>query len=1408
MKKTWIIIISCIAALLVIGGGILAVVLLGGNDEPAKVDYDGKLYWNVERDMYKDGIFQHRQIEDNVYRLIFAVDGEQVQLDVKGWELVREIDSMSVMGLQFDENGLVVDAYHVDECTGGYLFNKGYVSEVNGNAVTINSNFAFRGLSKTLELDENTQIYDVGGEGPLCGIPGVLSYNDEVVVIRDEEDNITHIYTKPYKKPGTVYWNIEKQYDSVNKITTREPDALMRYAIRFVADGEEVTLYCKDQSVVNQIDGARVMGLELDEEGYISKFQSVRNATNGGRTAGLNYYVSEIDPLENRILLRNKAVASETSTTLSVFCTDDYKVYDVSGNDGTTLGESTELQKNDRVICILDSHGRVDSIFVCHRYEGRSLYWNVDRAWDSKNAKTKRTPDENGWYYFKMAVNGEQVTVKTDSIYTANAIDKQVNVGLQLQGDVVTAVLSASSVHPGGVYASWYFVKEIREDGTIVSERTQNGQTITKIAKVAADCEFYNTSKTADMEGEKITIDDLKVGDTIHGYRNCDGEISILYLVSSVPLSHIYWNVDKTTYWDGRNKVSTRTPDSDGYYHIRLAVNGEQITVRTKDKTVVDDMDNRTCMGLQLYGDKVLEVYGATNTLDTQGGLFASTYHVIAMDGNKITAKKLSGSNAGDVVTATMKPGCQIYDVSNTATMVGEKSTVQVGDQIRGLLNKGKQISVLYVLSATNHQAHSCVDCGEDVVWLGWDGSTIISESGHYVLTSDITAEHGIAWSEDMEITLCLNGHKLTVNGRRVFSNVTGTLNIVDCVGSGHIHGNVNNNATITMVDGGTMNIYGGLFTAEEVTDVKNGGLFTILNNGTLNLHGGTVSGGTTNGYGGNINISKGTFNMYGGTVTGGKAKGNQPGGNIVLSDANSVMNMYGGTVENGNASSYGGNIAVTKTGASLNITGGTVKNGTAATHGGNIGLAFGKALLQNAQLLGGTASTYGSAISVVNTAELTVKDASVEGQIRVSGSVTMGGNVKVDDLLLYNVQLQLDGTLSGSVGISMETPNVICQGVDLTSICTSVDDSYVVAYEGGNTLLKSAGHRHCLCENAQVLPAGHTCENAIWEAVTGTKTLESGYYYLDFTTKAAAITVADGAHAHLCLNGAKVYAMKTITMGKGSTLDICDCQGGGQIGQSGNATRGAFAIDVQCTVNFYSGTINGTMNSNQKQPVTMNQIDARFNMYGGTITGGVSASSGGNVQIQNGQFHMYAGTITGGQSTTFGGNVAVTATNGSFYMYDGMISNGSATTHGGDLCASYGRFEMTGGTITGGTAKTNGGNITLVNDAHGIFTGGSVSGGTATKNGSCVYTSSKNMVIGGSVELDGICFKNGNSAVTVSSENPLTSDKVILITIEALPGNYSTVIKGCTDLSRFSCTTEGYSLQVNGANIVFKKAV
>lgn len=1406
MKKTWIIIISCVAALLLVGGGILAFVLFGGSNEPVKVDYDGKLYWNVERDSYKDGVYQHRKMSDDVYRLLFAVDGEQVQLDVQGWELVRKIDTLNVMGLKFDENGIVVDAYHVDECTGGYLFNKAYVAQVDGNTVTVNSNFAFRGLSKTLELTEDTQIYNVADGGPLCGIPSGLSYNDEVIVIQDREGNITHIYTKPYKKPGTVYWNVEKQYDSVNKITTREPDALMRYAIRFVADGEEVTLYCKDQKVVNQIDGARIMGLEFDEEGYISQFQSIRIATNGGSSAGVNYYVSEVDYRDGQILLRNKPVYGEETATLSAFRSDDCKVYNVSGNDGTTMGELTELQKNDRVIGIKDSRGRLDTIFVCHRYEGRELYWNVDRAWDSQNKTTKRTPDENGWYYFKMAVKGEQVTVKTNSLEIAKAIDKQVNVGLQLEGDVVKAVLSASSVHPGGVYASWLFIKEIREDGTIVSERTQDGVTTTKIAKVAEDCEFYNTSAMASMEGEKISLKDFKVGDTVHGYRNCDGEISILYMVGAVPLSYIYWNVDKVQYWDGVNKVSTREPDSQGWYHLRLAVNGEQITVRTKDKAVVDNMDNRTCMGLQLYGDKVLKVYGATNTLDTQGGLFASTYYVTAIDGNKITAEKLTGNNVGDVVSASMKPGCQIYNVSDTAAMVGEKSTVQVGDQIRCLLNKNKQISVLYVLKSTNHQAHSCVDCGQDAAWIAWDGSEIISKSGHYVLTSDITAAHGIAWNEDMEITICLNGHKLTVNGRRVFSNVTGTLNIVDCSGTGHIHGNVNNNASITMVDGGTMNIYGGLFTAEEVTETKNGGLFTVINGGTLNLRGGTISGGTTNGYGGNINIASGTFNLYSGKVIGGVSKGNQPGGNIVLSDAKSVMNMYGGSVEGGNASSYGGNIAVMKSGASLSITGGTVKNGTAATHGGNIGMAFGNALLKNTRLQGGTASTYGSGISVVNTAHLTVMDSTVEGQIRVSGSVTMGGNVSVDDLLLYNIQLQLEGTLSGSVGISMETPGVICEGVDLTSVCTSTDDNYVVAYEGGSTLLKSAGHRHCLCENAEVLPAGHSCEQATWEAVTGTKTLESGYYYLDFTTKAAAITVAEGAHVHLCLNGARIYAMKTFTLGKGSTLDICDCKGIGQIGHSGNATRGAFAIDAQCTVNFFSGTINGTMNNNKQQPVTMNQINARFNMYGGTITGGVSASSGGNVQIQNGQFYMYAGAITGGSSKTFGGNVAVTATNGGFYMYGGKIENGTATTHGGNLGISYGRFQLIGGKIENGTAGTYGGNASIVNAANVELIGGAILGGTSTDRGYCVYSTSPNVIIGGDVQIQQLCIRGGTNAVTVSTEKPLTGNSMIGLTQYVLPSGYSTVVKGVTDLTLFTTSEEGYHLTVKNGNIVIEK--
>lgn len=1686
-NKKWLIPTICLVALLAVLGTLAAVFLPMINAEPAAATgYDGKLYWNVEREIYKTGKYFHRDMGDDLYRLLFAVDGEQVQLDVKGMELVTYIDTMDLVALEFDENGIVVGAKHPESA--GLKVTQYYVENINADQITINSNYAFRGLQRTVTISEDTAVYDIKDTGPLCGLACQVNRFDEIQLVEDEDYNVVAIFNKPYKKPGDIYWNVDKLYDSVTKRSTRQPNQLMQYDIDFIVNGELVTLRCKDPAVVDKIDAVRITGLVFDENNYIVDVQTIKQSSNGGRTAATNYYVTSLNFRGGQYRVRNKSLVANSTTESNFFPAEDMIVYDMTGNNGPK-GQITDIRVNDRVIFILDCQNRISIAFVTSRVEDTQLYWNVDRKWNKTTLTTNRVPDQNGWYYFKMAVNGKHITVKTDDLAIANAIEKPVCVGLKLNGDVVEQVKNATAVHPGGVFASWLYIKEIGSDGTIVAERTTNGETKTDTAKLAPNCQIYNTSATAVMEGETISTSGLKVGDTIHGYKDFNGDISVLYLVSSTLDGPLYWNVDKNTYWNASKKESTRTPDENGYYNILFAVNGSQVTLRTRSKSMVDDIDNRTCMALRVSSDVILKVFGAVNTTDTKGGLFASSYHVTAINGGTITATKLSGTDAGKTESRTMAWNCKVYNVSNTATVVGEKSAVQVGDQIRCLLNADKQISVLYILTASNHKEnHKCDCCGQTPMWLAWDGNTTITKSGHYVLNADITALKGIEWNKDLNITLCLNGHEFTVNNRRVLGNVTGTMNIVDCVGSGSMHGTANNNASITMVDGGVLNIYGGTYTAEEVTEEKNGGLFTIIGGGQINMYGGTISGGKTNGYGGNVNISDGIFTMHGGTVQNGTSAEGQYGGNFALSGAKAQLIVNGGQILGGNSGSYGGNIAVAKTGAKLIVTGGKIENGTAATHGGNICVALGSVEITGGEILGGSATTFGSSVSLVNDIVATIADVSISaGQVyaRNSGGLTLGGKVSISDLHLLGIKLLMseDQPLqNANIAIGMETPGIFMDAVktDISEFFTSTDSTYDVVLEseqlklvsnikhshcdcggvmehtcdetiewtaltvdtvledgghyyliedlnrqikvpenatiylclnghaltsggrlfdtisagktlnvydcglsgtahsrndnnapvalvnggtlniyggsysanaitaenknggvlmamndgvinfyngtitGGNatgmggcvyitndaqfnmyggsvtngisakdggtiaiagnakfTMLggcvtggtasgkgncvfsgstasvvlggsvaiedvyldtvgitlsdtvaldtaegtkasvgitkTSAGevvtgitqeqagcftnngkgalelsgdklildfpHAHCVCVGAQVKPAEHVCTEAqVWLPITASKTIsDSGYYFLDWSAgKAAAITVADGVHAHLCLNGATIYAMNTITLGEGSTLDICDCSEDktGKVGMSGNASRGPVVLDGNKTINLYSGTLIGQMNSNTKQCVVMSHADARFNMYGGTITKGISASYGGNVAVQKGVFTMYAG----------------------------IISEGQATTHGGNVTASGGKFIMKGGQVSDGTATTYGGNISFVTaNSSGLLTGGSITGGTAGTYAACVYVNNNNVTVGGSVIIEEMMIAGGGKTVKVSTEEAFVEGANIGLALQNAPTKYTTVISSFSDLSWFDCTMDGYTLDVNEGNIVMK---
>ena len=1542
INKKWLIAIGCV---LLAAVAAVVVLLVGGKEQPkAEKEPEYKIYWNVEREYYKTGKYSHQQVGEDLYRVLLTTDGEQYQVEIRGYELVQKLDTLEIVGLLFDEEGIAIDVADVDSCTGGYAAKQYYVESVDGNKVVVNNSPYFTGYSKTLYLNDQTGIYDVSDSGPLCGYSTQLAYNDEVFAVEDKQGNVTYVFTKPYVYPDKVYWNVDKPYDSVNKLSTRQPNAYMEYEMDFILNGERVTYICKDTNVVNKIDGSRVCGLVLDENNQIVDYIPVKTATNGGRLGATNYYVTNLNYQNGKYLFRKTSTNSPLASFLSFYPSQDMKIYDMTGNEGD-IGMPTDVRIDDRTICVLDNRTMISMIYVVARGVDSPLYWNVDRDWNKTTQSTNRRPDSAGWYYFTMAAEGKQIKVKTQSQEFANAIDKAINVGLKLNGDVVERVYASSSVYPAGLYGSYYKITDITADGVITSEKTTDGKTTVKTAKVAEDCRYYNVSSTSAVEGEEISFEDLYVGDTIHAYKNFNGEIQIVLVVTSYSNSPIYWNVNKTEYWDSKNEVSTRVKGADGYYHIRLAVNGKQVTLRTADKEMVDNIDGRTCMGLAVDGSIITKVYGATQTRNTKGGLFASSWYVTGINGKVLTA-----SSSKETDKRTMAADCQVYNVSKHAALVGEKSTVQVGDQIRCLLNENKQISVIFILNKANHKnQHNCNHCNKNVTWKPWDGTSTMADGGHYVLTGNSTMTKGVSVKEGQTVTLCLNGYELTKEKSRIFGTVKGTLNLIDCVGTGHVHGQTDNNASIALVDGGTLNIYGGTYTANAVTKDKNGGMFVIIGGGKINMYGGTITGGKIGGYGGNINVSNGVFTLHKGEISNGTSGEGQYGGNIAVSGSKGVLIVKGGTISGGFSGSYGGNIAVAKSGAQLIISGGTISGGMATTHGGNISVALGEMIMTGGSVCGGLAQTYGANISAVNSAEVTFVDAELAGgqvMLRNSGGITLGGKLTISDLYLHDhtFAVSAEKPLQNSqIGIAANKHGVIAENVksDISSqfVATNADEvvfwkdqqlliklepnvpmywnvdktqywdsknevstrvpgadgyyqilfavngeqvtlrtdnkkivdnidgrtcmglavdgsiitkvyaaaqtrntngglfasSWYVTAMDGNTITASSSTKtesrtmaadcqvynvsanaalvgekstvqvgdqiRCLLnENQQISvlyiliksdhKTQHTCnhcnENVIWKPWDGSTTMSDGGHYVlsGDSTVTKGVSVKKGQTVTLCLNGYELTHEKSRVLGTvEGTLNLIDCVGTGHIHGKANNNASIAMVDGG-TLNIYGGTYTANEITEEKNGGLFTIIGGgAINMYDGIITGGKTNGYGGNINISNGSFTLYGGeisngtsaegqyggnialsgenavlmvnggTISGGVSGSYGGNIAVAKSGAKLMISGGTISGGTATTHGGNISVALGELSITGGSISGGVAQTYGGNISAVNNAVIAFADAQIT------EGQVMLRNSGGITLGGKLIISDLYLNN--HIFTLSAEKPLQDSQI-----------------------------------------------
>ena len=661
-------------------------------EQPAAEAPEIELYWSVDHKEYNNGHFERMASEDGTVMMILAHEGIQDRYPVKDIFLAKKIDMMVLAGLVFDENGVVVDAIHPEECTSGIIARNAVVTAIEGTTVTANTSGLLDGRDITFEVTDETPVYNVAGTGITVGIPWTVGLDDLVTVLANEDGSVKCVYTEGYTPPMDIYWNVKRMYDSTSKITTRMSDPTGGYSFELAVNGEIKTFRAKESRIAQDIDAmaAKCFGLEFDEEGYITRVIHGGTATGGGSAASWYHCTA----LEDQIAEFTRiASGSNMGAVYTGMLSKNLQVYDVSGN-GRFIGEPTDLRVGDQVHCLLDSRKRIAVAFVVSRKADAPIFWNVDRKWNSKTSTTTRSANANGVYEILVAVGGEQKYVYTTDWEIANKIDGRAAMcfGLLLdENDYIEKFYTPETV-TFGTYASWYNITKL--DGSdITLFKSSNGDV--KNGKIAADCEIYDCSPTAQYEGIKAT---LQEGDLVHTLKNDKGEISVAFIITRYARWPVYYNLDRK--WSSTKNATTRTRNADGYFEFRMAVDGEEVYLKTKSYDVANAIDKEVakCLTMSVDDDGIIyKAMHAKNSTLAKGAARSSYTTVTKVNGYKFTTYK---SDTGKYANEKMAWNCKAYNVSsNYLSHQGEETKVQEGDFVHCLSNERGEITFIYIMT-------------------------------------------------------------------------------------------------------------------------------------------------------------------------------------------------------------------------------------------------------------------------------------------------------------------------------------------------------------------------------------------------------------------------------------------------------------------------------------------------------------------------------------------------------------------------------------------------------------------------------------------------------------------------------------------------------------------------------------
>ena len=646
------------------------------------------------------------------------------------------------------------------------------------------------------------------------------------------------------------------------------------------------------------------------------------------------------------------------------------------------------------------------------------------------------------------------------------------------------------------------------------------------------------------------------------------------------------------------------------------------------------------------------EYKGQSNTIIVNGTLDSTaSIGVSVKTANQVAAKNISEENAEHFFRDNDKYELQYDSASQTLTLVGHDNHPICGD-----------------VTCTHGNKHDVITNWRSISTEAELNAVIMG--GCYYLTQDVEIKN--PWSPANGVTLCLNGHSITLVGydkSSVIKVEAGTFTLCDCSGGkGKItHGKSSfgkkyTGGGVSVSKNGTFILYGG-----SITGNTEGGVF-VGSNRTFTMNGGSITGNTVTGSGGGVYVASGAeFTMNGGEITG-NTSSSYGGGVYVCNGAKFTMtdgSITGNAASSNENKSYGGGVYVQKDAIKFTMTGGSI-TGNKAKYGGGVwtGASF-----------------------------------------TVSGNVNITGNVGIDSKTASNVYPSLVKITIGGEGLEPEakigvTRNTIDTGKFVT-IATGAKDSCTVdnftadAGEPYGIKVESAGayvdvnlynglpHEHPIC--------GKTCShtdnehtNIEWKPVSSLDAITgAGNYYLtqDVTSST---TWTCSSNVNLCLNGHSITRNgdgNAINVTQNATFTLCDCNGS----KAGNGkiiiSKERYGVKIESNGTFfmYSGSISGTGTG-----VDVSSGSSKFNMYGGAIEG--NTWHGVN---NSGTFNMYGGVIKGND------RCGVYNTENTFNMYGGSIIDNKAEL--GGVYVHGGTFTVSGNVnITGNTAKGNMTNVYL----------------------------------------------------------------------------------------------------------------